>query len=62
MNNRWFGYARFVTGSVLGILGFGEMGQGVAHGVWGAVILGFLFLVVGVALALGSVSARGRNR
>jgi hypothetical protein len=45
-----------------GNLGFGETGQGVARGVWGAVVLGFLFLVAGVALALGSVSTRGRNR
>lgn len=49
---------RFVAGSVLGILGFGQMGRAVADGRPAHLAWGLLLLLVGVGLALGTVAAR----
>jgi hypothetical protein len=62
MKRPYAGYIRFVGGSVLGILGLGEMGQGAATGRWAAVAFGLVALLAGLALAVGTVARRREQR
>jgi len=53
--------ARFVGGTVLGIVGLGLMGASAWPPAVGGVLLGLAFLVIGSLLALGVMTARARS-
>ena len=49
---------RFSVGTALGILGLGAMGTSLFPVVWSALIGGFLLLLVGLAVSIGTIARR----
>ncbi|MDA8198512.1 MAG: hypothetical protein M0Z54_03630 [Thermaerobacter sp.] len=49
---------RFSVGAALGILGLGAMGTSVFPVVWSALIGGFLLLLLGLAVSIGTIAHR----
>lgn len=49
---------RFGVGSLLGVMGFGLMGDSVIPVRWGPLALGMGMMLFGLLLALGTISAR----
>lgn len=49
---------RFSCGAALGILGLGAMGTSLFPVVWTALIGGFLLLLLGLAVSIGTIARR----
>lgn len=60
--SRRVAFLRFGVGSVLGVMGFGLIGESVLPIRWGSLALGVGMMLFGLLLAVGSISARKPRR